>query len=142
MAIIGALFESQGQSRASRFILDILASQLATIQDINEIWKIADPMKALCQVLKNDDKGEPESRLIWVTGKDTIMACYHIGVYSSQELIGQGRQATKNSTQLYDGNTVACTNEAKKERKKQRQLASGATTFFHNLFDKIFMLPA
>ena len=35
--------------------------------------------------------GEPVSRLLWVSGKETILACYHVGIYSDKELIGQGK---------------------------------------------------
>ena len=47
-------------------------------------------MAALATVLSNDGRGEPESRLLWAAGKDTMMACFHIGVYSDRELLGQG----------------------------------------------------
>ena len=47
-------------------------------------------MAALARVLANDGRGEPESRLLWAAGKDTLMACFHIGVYSDKELVGQG----------------------------------------------------
>ena len=47
-------------------------------------------MAALARVLANDGRGEPESRLLWAAGKDTMMACFHIGVYSDRELLGQG----------------------------------------------------
>ena len=59
-------------------------------QDINELWEMGDPMAALATVLANDGRGEPESRLLWAAGKDTMMACFHIGVYSDKELLGQG----------------------------------------------------
>jgi hypothetical protein len=42
------------------------------------------------QVLKNSNKGEPVSRLLWTSAKETILACYHVGIYSDKELIGQG----------------------------------------------------
>ena len=63
---------------------------LSNRQDINEIWEMSDPMAALATVLSNDGRGEPESRLLWAAGKDTMMACFHIGVYSDRELLGQG----------------------------------------------------
>ena len=40
-------------------------------------------------MLKNEGRESPEFRLIWVNGQDTILACYHIGVYSNKQLIGQ-----------------------------------------------------
>ena len=48
-------------------------------------------MAALARVLSNDGRGEPESRLLWAAGKETMMACFHVGVYSDRELVGQGQ---------------------------------------------------
>lgn len=87
-ALVGALAEGSGEERAARFVVDLVAAQLH-VQDINELWEIADPMAALARVLANDGRGEPESRLLWAAGKDTLMACFHIGVYSDKELVGQ-----------------------------------------------------
>jgi hypothetical protein len=42
--------------------------------------------------LKNAGMEEPVSRLLWASGKETILACYHVGIYSNQELIGQGKK--------------------------------------------------
>ena len=60
-------------------------------------------MAALARVLANDGRGEPESRLLWAAGKDTMMACFHIGVYSDQELVGQGGK--KRCTRLRESQT-------------------------------------
>ena len=88
-AVIAALWESpDGQERTKRFLVDVLATQLHA-QDINEIWDVENPMNVVQTILKNQGKAEPESRLLWVSGQDTIMACYHIGIYVDQELIGQ-----------------------------------------------------
>lgn len=94
LAIVGALTESCGagsqqMARVRRFIIDILACQLYT-QDLNELWEIDNPMAVLMNILKNEGRAAPESRLLWLSGKDTILACYHVGIYSNKELIGQG----------------------------------------------------
>jgi len=47
-------------------------------------------MLQLFQALEGSGKGEPISRLLWVSGRETIHACYHVGIYSDKELIGQG----------------------------------------------------
>ncbi|TRY71079.1 hypothetical protein TCAL_01170 [Tigriopus californicus] len=88
-ALVGVLVESGHEDQAKRFIYDLVVPQLH-VQDINEIWDIKDPMRLLMTILKNEGKSEPESRLLWVSGLDTIMACYHVGIYVDKELIGQG----------------------------------------------------
>ena len=47
----------------------------------------------LLQALREAGMGEPVSRLLWVSGRETILACYHVGIYSDKELIGQGNAA-------------------------------------------------
>ncbi len=51
-----------------------------------------DPMGLLSQILTNEKRGAPEARLLWASGKETMLACYHVGIYSDQELIGQGNK--------------------------------------------------
>ena len=57
--------------------------------DITDVWDVENPTGVLSQVLNNDRKEPPEFRLLWVNGQDTILACYHVGVYCNKELIGQ-----------------------------------------------------
>jgi len=86
-AIIGALAEKD-ESRAKKLVLDLVAAQLAG-KDVNHIWDIKNPMGVLTTVLNNEGRGEPESRLLWRAGPKTILACYHVGIYSDKELVGQ-----------------------------------------------------
>ena len=95
-AIIGAM---EDKARAQRLVLDLVAIQLQG-EDLSEIWDIADPMNTLASVLSNEKRGEPEARLLWVSGKETLLACYHVGIYSDKELIGQGK-ATHRKTLFF-----------------------------------------
>jgi len=89
-AIIGALASSNedGPSRASRLVLDLVATQLHG-KDLTDIWDIPNPMKVLSTIMANENRGEPEARLLWASGKETLLACYHVGIYSDKQLIGQ-----------------------------------------------------
>jgi len=86
-AVIGALTASD-PSAASRLVLDLVATQLHG-KDLTDVWNLKDPMTTLAKILENENRGEPESRLLWAGGKDTILACYHVGIYSDKELIGK-----------------------------------------------------
>ena len=90
-ALMCALRQSpdDGEKRAERLVLDIVSTQLDG-KDINDIWDVENPMGVVSQILEKHGLPEPESRLLWVTGENTIMACYHVGVYSDQQLIGKG----------------------------------------------------
>lgn len=87
-AVIGAL-ASDDPLRAQKLVLDLVATQLHG-RDITDIWDIKDPMASLARILANENRGEPEARLLWASGKETLLACYHVGIYSDQQLIGQG----------------------------------------------------
>ncbi len=87
-ALVGALAESSSEPRAERFVVDMIACRLQG-QELGALWEVRDPMGLLARVLANDGRGEPESRLLWASGKDTLMACFHVGVFSDKELVGQ-----------------------------------------------------
>lgn len=86
-ALIGAL-ASEDEFRASKLVLDLVATQLHG-QDLTDLWDLPDPMGTLEAILTKENRGLPEARLLWSSGKETILACYHVGVYSDRELIGQ-----------------------------------------------------
>ena len=92
-SLVAALWESpnEGQARARKLAVDVVATQLHG-QDVMEVWDVADPVGAVAQLCRNQGMAEPESRLLWASGKGTIMACYHVGFYSGEELIGQGER--------------------------------------------------
>jgi len=88
-ALVAALWEGEGgQARTRKLVVDVVAAQLHG-QDVMEVWDVQDPVAAVLQICRNQGMAEPESRLLWASGKGTIMACYHVGFYSGEELIGQ-----------------------------------------------------
>ena len=87
-ALIGAL-ASEDQLRASKLVLDLVAIQLHG-QDLTDLWDIPDPMGTLASIMSKENRGPPEARLLWSSGKETLLACYHVGIYSDRVLIGQG----------------------------------------------------
>ena len=83
---MAALAETNPE-RAEKFILDIVAAQLAG-KDVNEIWSVSNPMGVLAHILEKEKRGPPEPRLMWTSGPKTILACFHVGIYSDKDLIG------------------------------------------------------
>lgn len=88
-AVIGALFESSGEARAFEFIRDFLVTQLNQVE-INEFWKIENPVEMLKDICKDKKLGEPEPRLISDAGRNTILAAYQVGIYCNKRMIGSG----------------------------------------------------
>ncbi|KAL4229295.1 39S ribosomal protein L44 [Mactra antiquata] len=87
-AVIGALIESQNEKKAEDFVLDLIIPQLVGI-DVSELWNIENPMGLLCALLKEQNLGEPEARLLWSSASNTIMPLHHVGIYSDKKLLGK-----------------------------------------------------
>ncbi|XP_048757948.2 39S ribosomal protein L44, mitochondrial-like [Ostrea edulis] len=88
LAIVAALGRSQSEERAGVFVVDFLTPRLVG-KDVNEMWKLDNPMGLLSAVLQSKGMSTPESRLLWQTGCTSIMSVYHVGIYSDKELIGR-----------------------------------------------------
>ncbi|XP_045601601.1 large ribosomal subunit protein mL44 [Procambarus clarkii] len=88
-AVVGALNASAGISRCQLFVRDFVASYLVG-KDPSDIWQIESPMELLKDILVRSGYGEPEPRLMFKTGKNTIQAVYQVGVYSDKKLMGSG----------------------------------------------------
>ncbi|XP_044739014.1 39S ribosomal protein L44, mitochondrial [Chrysoperla carnea] len=88
-AVIGALLQSSGEERAENFVKDFILTQLNG-KDVNDIWRVDDPMGILQKLLAEQNRGEPEPRLLNEAGKNTILACFEVGIYSDKQLIASG----------------------------------------------------
>lgn len=90
---MAALKESSGEERARLFVQDLIVTQLYG-QDVNELWNPKNPVDILSEILKRQkgtkSQAEPEFRLIRQAGTDTLLAVYHVGVYSDQQFIAEG----------------------------------------------------
>ena len=88
LAVIGALAEDGGITRAQHFVLDFLVINLLDV-DVNELFLVNDPMATVADILEREGRTEPETRLLRRCGDTSPEAVYLIGVYSDKELIGQ-----------------------------------------------------
>ncbi|XP_067132530.1 large ribosomal subunit protein mL44 [Centruroides vittatus] len=87
-AIIGAIQRDQNLYKAEIFVQDFILTQLIG-KDIQEMWKISNPMLMLSSIIERQGK-LPESRLLWKAGTNTIFAVYHVGIYCDKVLLGKG----------------------------------------------------
>jgi large subunit ribosomal protein L44 len=87
-AIVGAVHQDQGSQRSDLFIQDFIIPQLIG-KDILDLCSIKNPMGLLADALKREGRAEPEPRLLWSTGTETILASYVIGIYCNKKLIGK-----------------------------------------------------
>lgn len=91
-SIIGALIESSGNHRAAIFVRDFILTQLVD-KDLHTFWEPEEPIKLLSEILANDGIKSPEPRLVGCSGKNTILACFRVGLYTphDKQMIGLGK---------------------------------------------------
>lgn len=92
LAVIGALEQSTGVERAFLFVRDFICTQLNQ-KDTLDLWPIENPNELLKKVCKENKLAVPEPRLLGDCGKNTVLAAYHVGLYSDKKLIGKGMWA-------------------------------------------------
>ena len=88
-AVVGVLYEHQGGRSARSFIHDFVISQLAT-KDLSDIIKLQHPRFMLYAILKSKGQPKPVSRLIGESGRATHFPSFVVGVYSGEQLLGDG----------------------------------------------------
>lgn len=59
-------------------------------KDVNEYWNIEDPWTMLTGFIEKDGS-KVEPRLIGEVGKNTLLACYRIGLYVNKKMISEGK---------------------------------------------------
>ncbi|XP_025410157.1 39S ribosomal protein L44, mitochondrial [Sipha flava] len=90
-SIIAALIESSGENRAAIFVRDFILTQIAD-KDLLQFWDLQHPIKLLSDILARDNIQSPEPRLVGCSGKNTILACFRVGLYTphNKQIIGLG----------------------------------------------------
>lgn len=89
LALTAALAESVDKNHAGIFVRDFLIVVLAE-KDLTEIWNPSQPCEILNNTLHKQNRSTAEARLIGRTGTNTLLAAYHIGMYSNKEFLGSG----------------------------------------------------
>ncbi|CAH0713713.1 unnamed protein product, partial [Brenthis ino] len=87
-AIVGALIQSSGEEQAAHFVRDFVITQLQD-KDVNEFWHLEDPWAILKDLLAKTNS-ELEPRLIGEVGKNTLLACYRVGLYLDKKMLSSG----------------------------------------------------
>lgn len=58
-------------------------------QDVNEFWEIEDPWSMLTEMISKTG-GVLEPRLIGEVAKNTLLACYRVGLYLDKKMMSAG----------------------------------------------------
>ncbi|KAH9588186.1 39S ribosomal protein L44, mitochondrial, variant 3 [Schistosoma haematobium] len=87
MALVGALAKDK-MEKAHLFIRDFILARLPDI-DLTELISIPNPLPLLQGILRSEGRGPPETRLIYQSSMNTVLACFEVGIYSDCQLIGE-----------------------------------------------------
>lgn len=88
-AVIGVLYEKQGGKAARSFVHDFVISQLAS-KDLDEVIKLQHPRFMLHAILKGKGRPRLVTRLIKESGRATHFPSFVVGVFSGEQLLGEG----------------------------------------------------
>lgn len=86
-ALIGAIYQEQGQDAAKKFIHDFVLSRDF---DVKPIIKVQEPKRHLTALLKQLNKQTAESRLLSETGRASSSPVFVVGVFSGKNKLGEG----------------------------------------------------
>lgn len=90
-SLVAALVESTDNNRGALFVRDFILTQIAD-KDLHQYWQPEEPIKLLSDILARDGIQCPEPRLVGCSGKNTILACFRVGLYipHNKQMIGLG----------------------------------------------------
>lgn len=88
-ALIGGIASDDSVAAAENFVLDFVCPQLID-KDVFEIWEFENPLAILNSILQKKGDSDAESRLIFESGRNTLEAVYHVGLYSNKAFLGRG----------------------------------------------------
>ena len=78
----------QNEERVKFFVLDFIIPQLVG-KDISELWMVENPISVVAGILERAGRGPPEPRLLYSSGKNTLMSLFTVGIYSDEKMIGK-----------------------------------------------------
>lgn len=88
--MVQVLAEVRGLPHCKNFIIDLIMPYLHD-KDIMEIWKCDDPRITVNKILSNEGLPAYEARILRETGRNTVLGCFVVGLYSNKNLLGYGK---------------------------------------------------
>jgi len=89
LAVVGAVYVDQGAEEARKFVHNFILPQL-TQNQVRDIVRLKRPKATLRAMLKQQNRGPAESRLLRESGRLTHFPTYVVGIFSDQKIVGQG----------------------------------------------------
>ena len=88
-AVVGAVYFDQGAHAARKFVRNFILPQLSQ-NEINDVVRLENPKELLEFMLKQQNRGPPESRLLKESGRLTHFPTFVVGIFSDKKIIGEG----------------------------------------------------
>ena len=88
-AVVGTVYFDQGAHAARKFVHNFILPQLSQ-NEINDVVRLENPKELLELMLKQQNKGLPESRLLKESGRLTHFPTFVVGIFSDKKIIGEG----------------------------------------------------
>ena len=88
-AVVAAVYCDQGPCAARRFVHNFILPQLSQ-NEINDVVRLENPKEVLEFMLKQQNRGPPESRLLKESGRLTHFPTFVVGIFSDKKIIGEG----------------------------------------------------
>ena len=89
LAVVGAVYFDQGAEEARKFVHNFILPQL-TQNQVRDIVRLKKPKEMLTNMLKQQNRGPAESRLLRESGRLTHFPTFVVGIFSDQKIVGQG----------------------------------------------------
>ncbi|CAO0802501.1 unnamed protein product [Mucor circinelloides] len=86
-ALVGAIYQEQGQDAAKKFIHDFVLSRDF---DVRPTIKVQEPKRHLSILMKQLNKQPAVSRLLSETGRHSSAPVFIVGVFSGENKLGEG----------------------------------------------------
>lgn len=88
-AVVGAVYFDQGAWAARKFVHNFILPQLSQ-NEINNVVRLENPKEILEIMLKHQNRGPPESRLLKESGRLTHFPTFVVGIFSDKQIVGEG----------------------------------------------------
>ena len=88
-AVAGAVYFDQGAHAARKFVHNFILPQLSQ-NEIKDVVRLENPKELLEFMLKHQNRGPPEARLLKESGRLTHFPTFVVGIFSDKKIVGEG----------------------------------------------------
>ena len=107
-AVVGAVYFDRGPCAARKFVHNFILPQLSQ-NEINDAVRLENPRELLEFMLKQQNRGPLESRLLKESGRLTHFPTFVVGIFSDKKIVGEGAGTSLNRAEKEAMNAAVMT---------------------------------